>query len=171
VKQDTMTMPVFLQALDCLKTEAALAPNPPSAYHIRPGTSAEPSVDAYGREECCGGLGAITLVANYEGDDASWLEPAGPPLTWAVVLEIKLLRCVPIASDGRGGNVTEAQWLAAAQQQADDGATLRRVLCCMRDLLGADRVASGQVNPLPLQGGCGGVTLQLTVQRDACDCA
>lgn len=171
---DGMVMPILAQALQCLREQLALVASPPAHYQIRPGVDAEPSADQYG-SECCDGLAVVTVTTNYESSDQSWTEPAGapdncPPLTWAVQIEMKVLRCVPLAADRRGGSVTDVQWLAAAQAQADDMAALRRVLCCMRDVYGVSSVASGGINPLPLSGGCGGVTLQMTVQAPACDC-
>lgn len=176
VRRDTMVMPILQQALACLRTEASLTENPPAHYHVRPGGSFEPSADAYGRDECCDGIGWARMVANYEGQDANWLEPAGgiegncAPIAWAVVIEIGLMRCVPLAGDRAGSNVTDEQWTAATQAQMDDAAALRRVLCCLRDLRGVSDVVSGQVTPLENSGGCGGVTLTVTIRADACDC-
>ena len=176
VKRDTMVMPILQEALACLRTEASLTENPPQHYHVRPGASFEPSADGYGRDECCDGIGWVRLVANYEGGDANWLEPAGgvegncAPIAWAVIIEIGLMRCVPVAADRGGGNVTSEQWTAAAQAQLDDGAALRRVLCCLREIRGVSDVVSGQLSPLENSGGCGGITLQVTIRADACDC-
>lgn len=173
VVQDTMVMPVLLSALACLQDEAAKVPKPPALFTIRPGDAFEPSADPW-TDECCVGVGWVRMVSSYETYDfpapASVMEGNCPPHSWAVVIEVGLNRCVPVAADRRGSIVTSEQWLAAATAQADDGAALRRVLCCLRELYDVADVTAGQVNPLPLQGNCGGVVLSITVRRDACDC-
>lgn len=173
VKQDTMVMPILNQALQCLREQAAVAPNTPLHFHLRPGADFEQQADQYG-DECCDGIGWARMVANYEGNDENWLEPNGtpsncPPSSWAVVIEIGLMRCIPLARNARGDRVTDDQWTAATQQQMDDAATLRRVLCCLRDAFDQADVTAGQIGPLPNSGGCGGVTIQVTIRADACD--
>jgi hypothetical protein len=173
VVHDTMVMPVLLSALACLQDEAAKVAKPPALYTIRPGDSFEPSADPW-TDECCVGIGWTRMVSSFETYDfpapASVMEGNCPPHSWAVVIEVGINRCVPVAGDGRGSIVTSEQWLEAAIAQADDGAALRRVLCCLRELYDVADVTAGQVNPLPLQANCGGVVLQITVRRDACDC-
>lgn len=173
LKQDTMVMPILTQALQCLRDQTAVAPAPPAYYHVRPGADFEQQADQYG-DECCAGIAWTRMAANYEGDDDSWLEPNArptncPPISWAVVIELGIMRCIPLAADRRGGRVTDAQWTAAAQQQMDDTATLRRVLCCLREAFDMADVAAGQIGPLPNSGGCGGVTMQVTIRAAACD--
>jgi hypothetical protein len=173
VKQDTMVMPILTQALQCLRDQAAVAPNVPAYFHLRPGADFEQQADQYG-DECCDGIGWVRMAANYEGSDENWMEPNGtpsncPPNSWAVVIEIGLMRCIPLARTARGERVTDAQWTAATQQQMDDAATLRRVLCCLRDAFDQADVTAGQIGPLPNSGGCGGVTIQVTIRADACD--
>ncbi|MET0273772.1 MAG: hypothetical protein ABW360_12345 [Phenylobacterium sp.] len=173
VVRDTMVMPVLLSALACLQNEAAKVEKPPALFTIRPGDSFEPSADPW-TDECCVGIGWVRMVSSFETYDfpapASVMEGNCPPHSWAVVIEVGINRCVPVAGDGRGSVVTSEQWLAAAQAQADDGAALRRMLCCLRELYDVADVTAGQVNPLPLQATCGGVVLTVTVRRDACDC-
>jgi hypothetical protein len=173
VVRDTMVMPVLLSALACLQDEAAKVEKPPALFTIRPGDSFEPSADPW-TDECCVGIGWVRMVSSFETYDfpapASVMEGNCPPHSWAVVIEVGINRCVPVAGDGRGSVVTSEQWLAAAQAQADDGAALRRMLCCLRELYDVADVTAGQVNPLPLQANCGGVVLTVTVRRDACDC-
>jgi hypothetical protein len=175
VVHDTMVMPVLLSAMACLQGEALTA-SPPAIYTVRPGDSFEASADPW-IVECCAGVGWVRQVSSYETDVDTFPEPLThavsdgcPPDSMAVVVEIGISRCFPVAGDQRGSVVTTAQWMAASQQQADDGAALRRVLCCLRELYDNSDVVSGQVNPLPIQGGCGGVSAQVTIRRNACDC-
>jgi hypothetical protein len=177
VVHDTMVMPVLLSALACMQGELAKVTVPPGIYTIRPGDSFEPGADPWFGSECCAGVAWVRLVSNYETDVDRFPDPVPrgegegcPPDSWGVVIELGVNRCVPVAADYRGGLVTPAQWLAATQAQMDDGAALRRVLCCLRELYDNSDVAAGQVNPLPLQGGCGGVSMQVTVRQNACDC-
>jgi hypothetical protein len=175
VKRDTMVMPILQAALAALRTEASFTEVPPGRYHIRTGTEFENQADRYGRDECCDGIGWARLVANYEGDDSSWIDPATSPrncapVSWAVVLELGLMRCIPMAANDQGDPVTDEQWVAAAQAQLDDGAALRRTLCDLRELYDGSDVVAGQISPLPNTGGCSGVTLQVTIRANACDC-
>jgi hypothetical protein len=176
VVHDTMVMPVLLSAMACLQGEADKTASPPTIYTVRPGDSFEASADPW-IVECCAGVGWVRQVSSYETDVDSFPDPLThavsdgcPPDSMAVVVEIGISRCFPVAGDSRGSVVTTAQWMAASQQQADDGAALRRVLCCLRELYDNSDVVSGQVNPLPIQGGCGGVSAQVTIRRNACDC-
>lgn len=173
VVRDTMASPVLLSALACLQGEAAKVPKPPALYTIRSGDAFEPSVDPW-TDECCAGVGWIRASTQYETEDfpeqASRVEGNCPPMWWAVVIEVGISRCVPVMGDGRGSVVTTQQHLDAALAAEDDKAALRRVLCCLRELYGVEAVTAGQVNPLPIQGNCGGVVMQVTVRRDACDC-
>jgi hypothetical protein len=177
VVHDTVVMPVLLSALACMQGELAKVAAPPAIFTVRPGDSFEPSADPWFGSECCAGVAWVRLVSDYETDVNEYPQPLDrpvsngcPPDSRGVVIELGVNRCMPVAGDNRGTLVTPAQWLAATQAQMDDGAALRRVLCCLRELYDASDVASGQVNPLPLQGGCGGVSMQVTIRRNACDC-
>lgn len=177
VVHDVLAMPVLLSALACLQDELNKVTKPPAIYTVRPGDSFEAQADPWIGSECCAGVAWVREVNQYQTDTSVWPELMSQgqnsgcgPDSWGVVFEVGVSRCVPVAADYRGGVVPPDMWLAAAIEQADDQAALRRVLCCLRALYDSSDVVSGQINPLPMQGGCGGSVMQVTVRRDACDC-
>lgn len=170
---DAMIMPLLTQARDCLVTEVGKLAFPPLRVQIRPGATFEFQVDGYANE-CCDGI-AWVRRGTLTPTDGRWpnqlTEPSkNPPGQYAVQLELGIMRCVPIAADAAGSNVTEAQWLQAAQNAEDDGAALRRTVCCLRALYGADSVIENPTVPLENGGLCGGQVLTLLVRVPACDC-
>jgi hypothetical protein len=80
-------------------------------------------------------------------------------------------RCAPTAD---ANNLpTCEEWTDVSVAAFEDGAALRRALCCFKAL--PDRidtlVAQGQQIPMSTEGGCLGTTLMVTISADACDCS
>lgn len=177
VVHDKMVMPVLLVAEACLTTEAAKLEFPPALFQIRPGASFIAYADQTA-DECCNGIGWIRPGRMWESDnfptartEASHIDAA----YYAAEIEIGILRCLPTESDqpmltGQGAKPTTAQWLAATQKAMDDAATLRRVVCCLRELYSVDSVVAGNINPLENEANCAGTSIVVTMRVPACDC-
>jgi hypothetical protein len=172
VVHDTMVMPILLQARACLVAEVGKLQFPPKRVQIRPGASFEFQADAT-TNECCDGIawvrrGQLIPTANFP-EQISDARPDGPG-QYAIQLEIGIERCLPVAANAAGDIVTEAQWLQATINAEDDGAALRRVACCLRDVYGPRSVVENPVVALENGGLCGGQIMTLLVRALACDC-
>jgi hypothetical protein len=176
VVQDTMVMPILTNAMACLQTEANKVPSPPAKYTIRPGAEFIALADNV-ETECCAGIGWVRPGNLSETIDfpTPMQESSGnnPADEYAVQVELGIMRCSPMISNITGEQdaiPTEAQWLAAVQAQQDDAAALRRVVCCLRDIYSSSAVVAGSITPLNNEGGCGGISVVLTIRAPACDC-
>lgn len=181
VVHDQMVMPLAIQARTCLVTEVGKLANPPIKVQIRPGASFAALVDST-RDECCSGVAYVrtgnrvpvlgdgfTPLTNWSGPSASRARPT----YYLINLEIGIYRCLPTISDIPNSNddfPTDDQWLRAAQAQADDGAALQRVVCCLQGIYGNDAVVAGPTTPLENQANCSGVVVNVQVRAPACDC-
>lgn len=181
VVHDQMVMPLAINARTCLVTEVGKLANPPARVQIRPGASFAAMVDA-NKDECCDGI-AYVRVGQRVPTGGNWPTPltdvGGPSASrgrasyYAVSLELGVYRCIPTKSDVPDSNddfPTEAQWLQAAQDQADDGAALLRVVCCLQDIYGTDSVIAGALTPLENQANCSGIIVNVQLRAPACDC-
>jgi hypothetical protein len=176
VVQDTMVMPVLANALTCLQTEVNKVPDPPAEYMIRPGATFTAMADSR-YDECCNGIGWVRPGPFWESDSfpeqrsgVSHVQPA----YYAVSVELGVMRCLPtksnVPANGPDAKPTAAQWLEATQAEQDDGAALRRAVCCLRELYQVDGVVAGQYNPLENEANCTGISVVVTMRVPACDC-
>lgn len=181
VVHDQMVMPIALQVKTCLVAEVGKLANPPAQVQIRPGATFSAMYDSHG-DECCLGIAYVrpgaqvpttgnwpTPLTGVDGPSAS----GGRAPYYAVNFEIGIYRCIPVvADDGTGADnfPTGAQWLQAAQDQLDDAAALRRVICCLQAFYGLDSVIAGQVQPLENSANCGGIMTTVAIRATACDC-
>lgn len=181
VVHDQMVMPIVIKARDCLVAEVAKLANPPLSIQVRPGAGFSALFDST-RDECCPGIAWVrpgvqqpttnqwpVPLTSVQGPSAS----RGRAALYAITLEIGIYRCIPvIANDGTGQDdfPTADQWQTALQEQLDDAAALRRVVCCLQDFYGTDAVLAGAVQPLENSANCGGILVQLQVRAPACDC-
>jgi len=178
VVHDQMVMPLAIQARACLVTEVGKLANPPLRVQIRPGQSFIAMADS-NEDECCQGIAYVRTGARVP-TTGNWPQPLtnvdGPSASrgraalYAVNLELGIWRCIPTVSnieDSGQAFPTEAQWLQAAQDQADDGAALQRVVWC---LYGDDAVLAGPTTPLNNDANCGGIIINVQVRATACDC-
>jgi hypothetical protein len=181
VVHDQMVMPLALKARDCLVTEVGKLANPPLRVQIRPGATFQAMYDS-ANDECCQGIAYVRPGVRVPSSGA-WPAPLnsveGPSASrarasyYVVNLEVGIYRCVPTVSDQPESNdafPTDAQWLQAAQDQADDGAALLRVVCCLQDQYGNDSVIAGPLTPLENSANCGGIIINVQLRAPACDC-
>jgi hypothetical protein len=179
VVHDQMVMPLAIQARACLVTEVGKLANPPLRVQIRPGQNFIAMADS-SDDECCQGI-AYVRTGQRVPTTANWPTPLtdvdgrseGRAILYAVNLELGIWRCIPTVSNVEDTNQafpTEAQWLQAAQDQADDGAALQRVVCCLQDIYGDDAVLAGPTTPLNNDANCGGIIINVQVRATACDC-
>lgn len=173
VVHDLMVMPILRNARACLVTEVGKLAFPPARVQIRPGTTFEFQADAF-VNECCEGI-AWVRRGTLTPTDGKWphqlAEPSkNRPGQYAVQLELGIERCIPLAADAAGGVVTTAQWDQAVINSEDDGAALRRAVCSLRAIYGADSIIENPTVPLENGGMCGGQILTVTVRAPACEC-
>lgn len=169
---DPLVAPLALALLQCLETEVARTASPPGKVELRPGTDPVALI-ATSLDECCLGLalvqpGPVFPTTTFPLPDET-AQKCGP-VQWAVTLDLAVLRCAPT---GDASTLpTAEQWAATALAVLDDGAAMRRALCCflaLPDLRGR-RFLVGQGDPLPVEGACTGSTYRVTVSAPACDC-
>jgi hypothetical protein len=169
---DPIGMPVAQQLLACFTTQLNTQASPPKYIQLRLGQETGPLVGA-NVDECCAGL-AWVRIANifpswdsFPAPDNTWL-PCGP-LAYAVVLEMGVAFCMPWStSDDTFDNVdppSTADWSTAAATQMVHQTLMRRTAaCCWRP---TQRRAVGEWTPLPVEGGCTGGKLLVTVSVPA----
>jgi hypothetical protein len=87
---------------------------------------------------------------------------------WAVVFELGAVRCAP---------TPDVEDIPTCDQQTDlalaiynDGAAIRRALCCYMADHPYDLVHQDVGEPLTTEGGCAGVAYLVTIAANACDC-
>jgi hypothetical protein len=126
------------------------------------------STESLGANECCEGIASVRVSRFFPTDDFPTEDPrslvSGGPLTYAVELELEVVRCG--VQPGENFTPTDAQLTADAQWQLDDAAAMRRVAV---HLIAQDSVRNaviGTYDPGSADGGCLGGKLTLTVQVD-----
>ena len=195
--------PVFViskYALDCL-TEAIVtvtglaaaagpnyAWNAPNSTCYRVSTQIPFDMDKY-QDMCCQGLGYVAIGGTWpssdqfpEQDIQRQAQAVCSPPSWAQEIRMGLVRCVPVVTQGPGGEQgdmpTCAEWTAAAIENMWDTVVLRRAMCCFRAAIrdnlnpfwdGMSIVIDRQIQGPPL-GGCIERYQTATVQWPNCDC-
>lgn len=156
--------------LGCLAQEMATVPRPPRSVCLRPGDQVVFYVSSQG-DECCDGLAWVRVAGmapsmNFPVPDQTYTRC--PPGQWAVVLEMGAARCAPRPP----ANVipTCAEWTDVTHAVLDDAAAMRRALCCFTELEPDRMYVPGLWTPLPVEGGCTGGLLTVTIAVDDCDC-
>lgn len=174
VIMDPLVMPLAREMLECLSQEMAKVTNPPMYVSLRPGNVVDHLLSR-NQDECCQGLAWVRPSAFYP---ASGVFPTQDPAplpkginSWAVTMELGAVRCAPVGDENDLPD--EAEWDATVQDVMDDGAAIRRAICCFIDGAPnrARNVLPGLWQPLSIQGGCVGGILPVTVRGPACDCA
>lgn len=172
---DPMVMPLAYELLGCLEQEIAKVLKPPKYTGLRPGSSVDFLLSTTS-DECCEGLAWVRVVRFYPSSARFPLQDEEPSVpfigSWAIVLEMGAVRCAPTPAET--SIPTNDQWNAVVQAIMDDGAAMRRALCCFLDADPVNRRRStlaGDWEPLDVEGGCVGGTLQVTVRGPACDCS
>lgn len=174
---DPIGQPVAEKLLACFTAQLQELPNPPANIQMRVGSETGPFIGP-GVDECCSGLAWVRISSIYPSWDSfpsadnDWL-PCGP-LAYAVVLEMGMAFCMPWA-DSEGGYETldppsTADWSAAFATQMQHQTLMRRAAaCCFPP---TQRRAVGEWSALPVEGGCTGgkLTLTVSVMNPCSDC-
>lgn len=172
---DPVVLPLAYELLACFEEEIDKVPNPPLYRGLRPGQVVDYLISTK-QDECCQGLAWVrpVLVVPSSGTFPiqDQIPVPGGTLSWAITLEMGVIRCAPTPSEIQ--IPTNAEWNAVVEMVLDDAAAMRRAICCFIDL---DPVARKkytlplQWTPLDVEGGCVGGTLQVIVRGPACDCS
>lgn len=174
---DPIGSPVAEQLLMCLEDQLSTLPSPPKYMQLRVGQETGPLIGE-NIDECCAGLAWVRISDIYPswdsfpGPDNTWL-PCGP-LAYAVVLEMGVAFCMPWSdSDDTFENrdpPNAQDWATAFQTQMQHQTLMRRAAaCCFRP---TQRRAVGSWSPLPVEGGCTGgkMTVTVSVPAPCADC-
>jgi hypothetical protein len=169
---DPIGLPVAQQLLTCLTTQLATTTSPPKYVQLRVGQETGPLIGE-NVDECCAGLAWVRIANIYPSwdsfpaEDNTWL-PCGP-LAYAVVLEMGVAFCMPWSDSGDTFDNMDppstADWATAAATQMVHQTLMRRAAkCCW---LPTQRRAVGEWSPLPVEGGCTGGKMLVTVSVPA----
>jgi len=171
---DPVVMPLARELLECLDQEISKVAAPPKYVQLRPGTIVDHLMST-SQDECCEGLAWVRPAQFFP---SSGTFPAqdevpvkGGTRAWAVVLELGAIRCAPVGDEH--SIPSGEQWDATVQAVMDDAAAMRRAICCFIEAKQgrSGRVLPGIWQPVSVEGGCVGGTLQVTVMGPACDCS
>lgn len=169
---DPIGMPVAQQLLACFTTQLNELASPPAKIQLRLGQETGPLIGA-NVDECCAGLAWVRIDSIYPswdsfpGPDNTWL-PCGP-LAYAVVLEMGVAFCMPWSDSSDSFESIDppstADWASAAATQMVHQTLMRRTAACC--FLPTQRRAVGTWSPLPVEGGCTGGKMLVTVSVPA----
>lgn len=175
---DPVVMPLAEALLECLGQEVAKVENPPQYLGLRPGTQVDHLLSMH-EDECRCGKAWVRVVSFapssgiFPNQDTEPIKGAAAGTKqWAITLEMGVVRCAP--TPNAGSIPTDAEWGGVTQAIMDDAAAMRRALCCFIDNDGDPRkrmVVPGAWEPAPVEGGCVGGVMTLTVAGSACDCS
>lgn len=171
---DPLVMPLARELLECYATELAKMETPPGSIGLRPGTIVDLLLSTTDNE-CCNGLAWVRPVTFYPSSGPfptqDTVAQKQGPRSWAVTLELGYVQCAPTPDER--SIPSNDEWDDVVQGVMDAGAAMRRALCCLIEAqpMRAQRVLAGQWQPAPVQGGCVGGTLPVTILGPACDCA
>lgn len=169
---DPIGTPVAEALMACFMEQLGTLPDPPRYVQIRVGSEGGPLIGP-NIDECCAGLAWIRVANIYPSwdsfpaEDNTWT-PCGP-LAYAVVLEMGVSFCMGWSdSDDTMDNLdppSQADWAAAFSTQMIHQTLMRRTAACC--FPSTQRRAVGAWTPLPVEGGCTGGTLTVTVSVPA----
>jgi hypothetical protein len=171
---DPLVMPLARELLACYETELAKLEDPPASIGLRPG-SVVGFLLSMADDECCSGLAWIRPDAFYPSSTAfpnpDTVAQKQGTRAWAVTLELGYVRCAP--TPDAGSIPSNDEWDEVTQAVMDAGAAMRRAICCFIEAqpMRAQRVLPGQWQPVPVDGGCVGGLMPITIMGPACDCA
>lgn len=172
---DPVVMPLAYEMLACLEQEVDKVEFPPLHRGLRPGSIIVPWLSTTD-DECCSGLAWVRPALFVPNSTQFPLQDDAPvkggPLSWAITLELGVVRCAPTPDEN--SMPTPDEWNELVQKIMDDAAAMRRAICCF---IAADPIRRNgyvlplQWEPLDVEGRCAGGTLQVVVRGPACDCA
>jgi hypothetical protein len=170
---DPMVVPLAYELLACLEEEIDKVDNPPRYRGLRAGQIVDHLL-GIGADECCEGLAWVrpALFVPSSGvfpeQDSSALKDG--TRGWAITLEMGAIRCSPTPDEN--SIPSDDTWNAVVEAVMDDAAAMRRAICCFIDASPSRKgyVLPLQWEPIAIEGGCVGGTLQIVVRGPACDC-
>lgn len=173
---DPMVLPLAYELLGCLEQEVDKVTNPPFYRGLRPGQVVDHLMSSNGQDECCQGLAWVRPVL-FVPSSATFPQQDEQPVpggtrSWAITLEMGVSRCAPTPNET--SIPSSAEWNTVVETIMDDAAAMRRAICCFIDLDPVKRkkfTLPLQWQPLDVEGGCVGGTLQVVVRGPACDCS
>lgn len=171
---DPVVAPLAREMLECLAQEIAKNPSPPKYVQLRPGSVVDHLLSTT-EDECCAGLAWVRVVSFNPSSGVFPLQDEAPlpkgVSAWAITLELGAIRCAPTPEANR--IPTGDEWDNVFQAIMDDGAAMRRAICCFIDSRAgrSRRVLPGQWQPISVEGGCTGGAMTVTIQGPACDCS
>lgn len=175
---DPIGTPVATQLLACFEEQLSTLPVPPRYIQLRAGQDAGAPLLGPNIDECCAGLAWVRIVSIYPSwdsfpaEDNTWT-PCGP-LAYAVVLEMGVSFCMPWSDSDEGLDnwdpPSTADWATAFNTQMVHQTLMRRTAACC--FLPTQRRAVGEWTPMPVEGGClgGKLTLTVSVMAPCNDC-
>jgi hypothetical protein len=174
---DPIATPAAQALLACLTEQLSQLPSPPKYIQLRVGQETGPLIGP-NVDECCSGLAWVRIAGvrpswdSFPATDNTWT-PCGP-LAYAVDLEMGVAFCMPW-SDSEGSfedtdPPSTQDWATAAATQMQHQNLMRRAAACC--FLPTQRRAVGEWAPLPVEGGCTGgkLTVTVSVMAPCSDC-
>jgi hypothetical protein len=174
--EDVKIYPLLIDLVACLETELAARELPKSCrVGLMPGASAAldfgpDSLGRYGNGQAWVRYAGWAPAEVAQGGGSVF--NAGPCMGERIhEVEVGISRCEPVGttSNNRYTPPTAEEQLEAVRLAAADAAAMEAAVCCLRKKLGSDDVVVGVgvYAPLESQGGVGGGTLQVFIQRSA----
>lgn len=172
---DDLGTPLSKELLACLCEQMAQVTDPPANCCERTG-SLTPWLMSQTEDECCAGLAWVRVVNIVPGfPEQETTVPVGNEiLHWSVVFELGAIRCGPYSKLVPGCD----EWTYVTDRVNEDSYAMRQAFCCFVN--GTHRepqprprkgsVIPGIWEPLEMEGGCAGGTMQLTVRGTPCLC-
>lgn len=161
--------------LSCLEDAYDGRPDPPGQICLRVGQV--PFSAGLAEDLCCTGLAWVRINRIYPSTvfptEQTSVDGPCPVASWAVELELGVIRCLPDHGAESGASCDE--WTAAFLQVDDDAAAMREAVCCATSMLATNPLFSnlnlpGTWTPIDGQGGCIGGTMLATFGYDCSDC-
>lgn len=171
---DPTVAPIAATLVACLAQEAAKVPDPPATPRVvclRPGDHVD-LLASQTEDECCSGLMWVRWsrihpsAQSFPSQDGR-VSPCDV-MRWAVTFELGAVRCSPIGTSN--SLPTCDDWEATTLGMMDDGAAIRRALCCFQKTYPDTLMIIDSGMPLTTEGGCTGVVYTVIIAADSCDC-
>jgi hypothetical protein len=164
------------QLLSCYDTALQEGPNPPPDDNICLRVGQVPFDVGLSQDLCCEGFAWVRVLRIFPS--VNFPNPDSIPndcqnSSYAVEFELGAIRCLPFGSEHAGPTCDE--WTSVFTQVDEDAASMRRAICCIRDLQDAnmtfiDQIIVGEWIPIDGQGGCIGGQMNVTVHISCNEC-
>lgn len=163
--------------LSCYDAALQEGPNPPPDDNICFRVGEVPFSAGTAEDLCCEGLAWVRVLriypsVNFPNQDTRPNDCQDS--SYAIELELGAVRCLPFGTNAAGPSCD--QWTAVFIQVDEDAASMRRAVCCMRDLISAgdqvfvEQVVMGEWTPIDGQGGCIGGSMPVTLHVSCNEC-